>query len=125
MRSVGYIVLAVAASISLVFVNILKPASLEAAAFLGAWLILPYAVLALILMLPEKKDRASKVADVVVATLVAGGGLLFLVDILFLRPDPQGGIAVLLTPLYQIVGIPVLLPTCRWLLGKFSTELDA
>ena len=119
MRAVGYIVLAVAASTSLIFVNVLKPASLEAAAFLGAWLMLPYAALALILMF-RAKNRASSVANVVVATLVAAGGLLFLVDIIFLRPDAQGGIAVLFTPLYQIVGIAVLLPTCRWLLGKFN-----
>lgn len=124
MRTVGYIVLTVAGSISLVFVNVLKPTSIGAAAFLSMWLILPYAALALTLMF-FAKERASKVANVIVAVLVAGSGLLFLADVIFLRPDPQGGIAVLFTPIYQAFGIAVLLPTCQWLLGKASTELDA
>ena len=119
MRAVGYIVLTVAASISLVFVNVLKPTSLGAAAFLSTWVILPYAALAATLMFSAK--RASKVANVIVAVLVAGGGLLFLADVIFLRPDPQGGIAVLFTPIYQALAIAVLLPTCQWLLGKVST----
>jgi hypothetical protein len=120
MRAVGYIVLTVAASVSLVFVNVLKPTSFGAAAFLSTWLILPYAALALTLMF-SAKERASKVANVIVAVLVAGGGLLFLSDVIFLRLDPQGGIAVLFTPIYQAFGIAVLLPTCQWLLGKVST----
>lgn len=120
MRAVGYIVLALASSISLVFVNVLKPTSLGAAAFLSAWLIVPYAVLA-VTLLRSARERASKVANVIVAVLVAGGGLLFLADVIFLRPDPQGGIAVLLTPIYQAFGIAVLLPTCRWLSRKVDT----
>lgn len=116
MRAVGYIVLAAAASISLVFVNILKPTSVGATAFFSAWLVLPYVVLALLIY--AAKERASMVANVTVAVLVAGGGLLFLTDVIFLRPDPQGGIGVLFTPIYQAIGIALLLPACQWLAGK-------
>jgi hypothetical protein len=56
-----------------------------------------------------------------VTVVVSVSGLLFLADVIFLRPDPQGGIAVLLTPVYQAIGIIVLLPTCHWLIGKAST----
>jgi hypothetical protein len=117
MRAVGYIVLTVAAALSLVFVYVLKPSSLGAAAFFSAWLMLPYAALALTLKFAAK-ERASMVTIVTVAVLMAVGGLLFLTDVIFLRPDPQGGIAVLFTPIYQAFGIALLLPACKWLLGK-------
>ena len=117
MKAIGYTILAIAASVSLVFVNVLKPDSLGATAFIAAWLLLPYAALALALMFLAK-ERASAIAHVVVTALVAGSGLLFLTDVIFLHPDPQGGIGVLFTPIYQAIGIIVLLPTCHWLIGK-------
>lgn len=116
-NAIGYAVLAIAASASLVFVGILQPTSAGAAAFLAAWLALPYAILALGLRL-FAKERTSAIAVTLVAALVAAGGLLFLVDVIFLRPDAQGGIAVFFTPAYQIVAIAVLLPACRWLVGR-------
>jgi hypothetical protein len=119
MKAISYAVLAIAASVSLVFVNVLKPNSLGATAFIAAWLLLPYAALALGLAF-FAKERASELTYVVVTVVVAGGGLLLLTDVIFLHPDPQGGIAVLFTPIYQVVGIGVLVPTCRWLIGKAS-----
>jgi hypothetical protein len=119
MKAISYAVLAIAASVSLVFVNVLKPNSLGATAFIAAWLLLPYAALALALTF-FAKERASAIAYVVVTAVVAGSGLLFLTDVIFLHPDPQGGIAVLFTPIYQAIGIAVLVPTCRWLIGKVS-----
>lgn len=102
MKAIGYTVLAIAASVSLVFVNVLKPDSLGATAFIAAWLLLPYAALALALMLLAK-ERVSAIVYVVVTALVAGGGLLFLTDVIFLHPDPRGGIGVLFTPIYQAI----------------------
>ncbi len=119
MKAIGYTVLAIAASVSLVFVNILKPNSFGATAFMAAWLLLPYAALALGLTF-FAKERTSAIACVVVAVVVAGSGLLFLTNVIFLQPDPQGGIAVLFTPIYQAIGIGVLVPTCHWLFGKAS-----
>ena len=114
MKAVSYAILAIASSVSLVFVYALKPTSLGATAFISAWLLLPYAVLALGVKF-FAKGRASGIAPVVVTGGVAGGGLLFLTYVIFLHPDPQGGIAVLFTPLYQALGTGVLVPTSRWL----------
>jgi hypothetical protein len=119
MKVVGYTVLAIAASVSFAFVNFLKPNSLGATAFITAWLLLPYVALALALMF-FAKERASAIAYVVVTVVVAAGGLLFLTDVIFLHPDPQGGIGVLFTPIYQAIGVVVLLPICHWLFGKVS-----
>lgn len=118
MKSISYAVLAVAASVSLVFVSVLKPDGFGATAFIAAWLLLPYAALALALGF-FADERKSATAYMVVAVLVAGSGLLFLTYIIYLNPDPQGGIAVLFTPIYQAIGIGVLVPTCRWLVGRW------
>ena len=117
MKAISYAVLAIAASVSLVFVNVLKPDGFGATAFIAAWLLLPYAALALALAFLAK-ERTSAIAYVVVAAVVAGGGLLFLTYVIFLNPDPQGGIAVFFTPIYQAIGIGILLPTCHWLVGR-------
>src|SRR5882724_5859633 len=119
MKAFSYAILAVAALASLVFVTVLKPSSLGAAAFIAVWLVLPYAALAFGLMFLAK-ERASAIGYVVVVAIVTVGGLLFLTYVIFLHPDPQGGIAVLFTPFYQAVGIGILVPTCRWLAGKAS-----
>ena len=117
MKALGYEILALAALVTLAFVHILKPNSLGAAAFIAVWLVLPYAALALGLRL-FAKEHASAIACVVVIAIVTVGGLLFLTYSIFLNPDPQGGIAVFFTPAYQAVGIGILVPTCRWLIGK-------
>ena len=119
MKALSYAILAVSALVSIAFVNVLKPNSLGAAAFFTVWLVLPYAALALGLTF-FAKERASAIAYVVVVAIVTVGGLLFLTYVIFLHPDPQGGIAVLFPPVYQAVGIGILVPTCRWLIGRAS-----
>jgi len=113
-KALGFAILAIAAPVTLAFVNVLKPNSLGATAFIATWLLLPYAALALGLVF-FARERASAIGWVLVIAAVAGGGLLFLSYVIFVRPDPQGGIAVLLTPVYQAVGIGLLLPISRWL----------
>jgi hypothetical protein len=117
LRAIGYAVLGLAALVSLAFVHVLKPTSLEAAAFLSAWLLLPYALLA-VLLASRKEHITWTTANVVVCVLVALGGLLFLIDIIFLHPDAQGGIAVIFTPAYQMIGTALLLPISYWLVGR-------
>jgi hypothetical protein len=119
MKAIGYFVLVGAVLASLVFVQALKPTSLWAAVAFSAWLSLPYIVLALVLVFTVRK-RASMKASVFVIVVLAGAGLLFLTDIIYLHPDAQGGIAVLFTPIYQGIGMGVLLPLSHWLFGKFS-----
>jgi len=113
-KALGFAILAIAAPVTLAFVHVLKPNSPGASAFIATWLLLPYAVLALGLAF-FARERASAIGWVLVIAVVAGGGLLFLSYVIFIRPDPQGGIAVLLTPVYQAVGIGLLLPISRWL----------
>jgi hypothetical protein len=121
MKTLGYVVLVIAACVSLVFVHALQPTSLGAAAFLAAWLVLPYAVLALAVRF-FARTRAAAIACLMVTVAVAGGGLLFLTNLIFLHPDPQGGIAVVFTPIYQAIGIAVLLPVCHWLVGRARAQ---
>lgn len=114
MKTAGYVALAIATSITLLLVKVLRPNSIQAAAFISAWLLVPYAILAVILTIGGR-DRASTVANAAAALLISVAGLLFLVRIMFVWPDPQGAIAVFLTPAYQILGMAVLVPLCHWL----------
>ena len=114
--SLTYVLLIVAAIVSLFFVYLLKPTSAEATALFGIWLLLPYLILAVILAVSTRV--AIDVANLVVTLFVVVGGLLFLVVVIFLRPDPQGGIAVFFTPMYQGVAMAVLIPLSRWLFAS-------
>jgi hypothetical protein len=80
--------------------------------------LLPYIILAVILAFSTRV--AIDVANLVVTLFVVVGGLLFLVVVIFIRPDPQGGIAVFFTPIYQGVAMVVLIPLSRWIFGKRS-----
>ena len=116
--SLAYVLLIVAAIVSLFFVYLLKPTSAEATALFSIWLLLPYIILAVILAFSTRV--AIDVANLVVTLFVVVGGLLFLVVVIFIRPDPQGGIAVFFTPMYQGVAMVVLIPLSRWISGKWS-----
>ena len=116
--SLAYVLLIVAAIVSLFFVYLLKPTSAEATALFSIWLLLPYVILAVILAFSTRV--AIDVANLVVTLFVVVGGLLFLVVVIFIRPDPQGGIAVFFTPMYQGVAMMVLIPLSRWISGKWS-----
>jgi hypothetical protein len=112
----AYVLLVAAAVVSLVFVHSLKPTSAGAAAFFSIWLLLPYLILAIVLAI--RAHMATEIADLIVTVLVVAGGLLFLTIVVFVRPDPQGGIAVLLTPVYQGIAMVILVPLSRWISGK-------
>jgi hypothetical protein len=113
MRGVGRVSLVVAAVASLFVVRSLQPRGVGVALLLGIWLLLPYVVLAVVL--ETRSSPAADIANVVTTLLVAAGGLLFLIMVVFISPDPQGGIAVLFTPIYQGIATAVLLPLTRWL----------
>ena len=54
--------------------------------------------------------------------LVAGGGLAFLTLVIFVNPDPQGGIAVFFTPVYQGIAMMILFPLLRSALRKYRNR---
>ena len=116
------ILLGLAALVTLFFVRALQPGTTGVAIFLGFWLLLPYVVLAAALELSAHKPTAS--ADVVTMCLVAGGGLAFLTLVIFVNPDPQGGIAVFLTPIYQGIAMMILFPLLRSALRKYRHHLS-
>ncbi|HEY2337849.1 MAG TPA: hypothetical protein VGI18_10840 [Burkholderiales bacterium] len=116
MNRIAYTVLGFAAVASWLFVALLRP-SAWLAALLAAWLVLPYAMLAVAVRLGA--GRAGQIAGAVTSAIVAAAGLLFLTDVILLHPDPQGGIAVFFTPIYQVLALIVLLPVCRQLAEKW------
>jgi hypothetical protein len=113
---VGRLSLLVAALVSLFILWSLQPRSTGVAALLGLWLLLPYAVLAVVL--ESRSAVTTEIADVATTLLVVVGGLLFLIVVVFVNPDPQGGIAVMFTPVYQGIATVVLLPLTRRLFGR-------
>ena len=111
------VVLVGAAAASLFFVRTLKPSTTGAAIFLSVWLLLPYVVMGAVLELGARKPTAK--ADLIAMCLVAGGGLAFLTLVIFVSPDPQGGIAVLFTPVYQGIAMMIIFPSVRWAFRAF------
>jgi hypothetical protein len=111
---ITFLVLTIAACITVVFVKALKPTSTGAFLFFAAWLVLPYAVATAALITLRRKGNAS-VRWHLVATLVSVGGVLFLTDVIFWRPDAQGAIAVLMTPILQGVVTVVLVAVISWI----------
>ena len=116
LTAIAYLLLVAAAVVSLMFVHSLKPASVAAATFFSIWLLLPYLILAMVLA--TRARIATEIANLTVTVLVVAGGLLFLTIVIFVRPDPQGGIAVLFTPVYQGIAMVILVPLSRWISGK-------
>lgn len=110
MIKLAYACLALGALATLYFLKLLAPTSAAAAVVMGAWLVLPYLLLALALAFLARKRTYIGIA---IATTLGGVG--FLVYVIFVRPDAQGAIAVMFTPLYQLVGAVVLLAVWdRW-----------
>lgn len=107
--------LGIAALVSVVVVRSLEADSTGLNVFLTVWLLLPYVGLSFLLM--ARAPRATVLANCATTLLVAAGGLLFLVKVVFADPDPQGGVAVLLTPVYQGIATIVLVPLTRRLFG--------
>ncbi|MFA6052677.1 MAG: hypothetical protein WC762_08805 [Methylobacter sp.] len=110
---ITFFLITVAACITVVFVKALKPTSVGAFAFFAVWLVLPYVVMSIALILLWRK-RALSVHWHVVAVLVSIGGIVFLTNVIFWHPDAQGAIAVLMTPILQGGALALLLPMASW-----------
>ena len=110
-KSLAVLCLALAAITSVFMVGTLKPTSWGAHVFFAGWLCLPYAAM-LHLLLRRRKARIRDVSRPLAVALVSIAGLLFLLDTVVWRPDAQGAMAVLMTPIIQggllAIGLPVL-----------------
>ncbi|WP_126452598.1 hypothetical protein [Sulfuriflexus mobilis] len=108
-----FILMAVAACTTIFFVSALKPTSTGAFVFFAVWLILPYVIICVALLILQRKGTAS-FHWYVVAVIVTIGGILFLADVIFWHRDAQGAIAVLMTPILQGGALALLLPIAWW-----------
>jgi hypothetical protein len=106
-KPIAYVALAIAALLTPVFVRALQPTTWTFGVVLAAWLLAPY--LALAAWVAVARTRQWTATASFVSTFVAAGGMAFLVNILFVHPDPQGGIAILFMPIYQAAAAAVLI----------------
>lgn len=95
-------------------VSALKPTSAGAFCFFAVWLALPYASMGAVLIALRRR-RTNAVHWHVVAAAVSVGGVLLLVDAILWRPDAQGAIDVLMTPILQGGASVLLSPIAAWL----------
>ncbi len=113
MKSTTLVLIAIAAIISVVFVNTLKPTSTKAFIFFSVWLTLPYIIMSAALIFLDCKGKAS-FYWYVVGVVVSVSGILFLANVIFWHPDAQGAIAVLMTPILQGGVLAFLLTIWYW-----------
>ncbi|MBK5291306.1 MAG: hypothetical protein JJE04_06495 [Acidobacteriia bacterium] len=114
MIPITFLLIAMAGCTTVLFVGVLKPTSTAAFVFFSVWLIFPYTAMSAALILLRRKGNQS-FHWYVVAVIVSTGGILFLADVIFWRPDAQGSIAVLMTPILQGGALALLLPVVWWL----------
>lgn len=108
-----FVLIAVAACITVFFVKALKPTSGGGFLFFVIWLVLPYAIMCARLILLRRNGSPSA-HWYVVTVLVSIGGILFMADVIFWHPDAQGAIAVLMTPILQGGASALLLSVASW-----------
>lgn len=110
---ITFILIAVAACLTIFFVSALRPTSTGAFVFFTVWLNLPYAVVCALLLVLHRKGTSS-FHWYAVAVIVSIGGVLFLADVIFWHRDAQGAIAVLMVPILQGGALALLLPLAWW-----------
>lgn len=118
MNRVALAILIAAAGADLFFVRALQPSTIGAGLLLAVWLLTPRVVSAAWLIVARGSRRHSAVAGVV-TTIVAAAGASRLVHIVYARPDAQGPIAVVLTPIYEMAALVVLAPISAWLAARW------
>lgn len=119
-KRLSFLALLVATVTTLAMARVLQPTTIEADILFSGWL-LPYVLLAGIVAM-WSRNRAAALANLATTVLVAGGGLKFLADVIFFHPDPQGPIALLMTPILQGVGIAIAAPLSHWALRRYFTR---
>lgn len=113
----AFFFIAVAAGSTVLFVSALKPTSTGVFVGFAVWLMFPYAVMSAVLIFLQRKGAASFHWHVA-AAIVSIVGILFLANVIFWHPDPQGAIAVLMTPILQGGALALILPAAGWMSRK-------
>lgn len=109
--------LVIAAIITVACVQALKPISVGAFLFWATWLVAPIVVAGAALIVAKRANRLRAHWNLT-AILMAISGVLYLADVIFLRPDAQGAVAVLMTPILQMGVALLLFPALGWLLRQ-------
>jgi hypothetical protein len=91
----------------------LRPSSAGAFLVLAAWLTAPHVMTIAALLWSWRTGRSSW-SWCVLALVVSAGGILFLLDVVFWNRDAQGAIAVVMTPVLQVLAAVVLAPLAWW-----------
>ena len=109
--SFTYLVLLIAVSIILYFLIVVKITSISAFVFFLAWLSSPHVILALFLRFNTFKKNIELTYWCIVTQIVSVSGVLYLADCIFWNSDAQGGLAMAMTPIFQvlIIGFFVLI----------------
>jgi Kef-type K+ transport system membrane component KefB len=107
------LLLCVTASITTWFIVQLKPSSTSAGLWVAALLITPYAAM-LVWLMARRRRRQSVEAWCVLAVLMAMAGLYILADAIYIHPDPQSAIAVLVVPVLQLIMFVLGALFIRW-----------
>jgi hypothetical protein len=105
--------LGVAACVTLFFVVKLQPSSVGAFAFAAVWLTLPHAAMAALLLALQRRGKPL-LPWCIAAALVAVLGLYVLVDAIYLHPDAQSAIAVVIAPVLQGIVFLLAAPLAWW-----------
>lgn len=120
--STTFLLIAIAACITVLSVSALEPTSTGAFIFFAVWLSFPYIIMGAVLIVLQRKGTASfywYIATIIVSI----GGVLFLADVIFWHPDAQGAIAVLMVPILQ--GGGALLLSVVWWLSRNARAKNA
>ena len=83
------------------FVTALKPVGFGAFIFFLLWLTAPYVLLAFFYQKEEITPRKKNIA----IWLIVLGGLAMHIDMIFINPDAQGALGVLIVPVLQFIAI--------------------
>ena len=108
------LLIAIAACTTVLFVSTLKPASTGAFIFFAVWLVSPHIIIGTVLIFLRTRSKVP-FHSCVVAVILSAGGILYLADVIFWRPDAQGALAVLMTPLLQGGALMLFLSVARWI----------
>ena len=111
---ITFVLIVIAACVTFFFVGTLKPSSTTAYLFFAGWLTLPHVFIYAALIVLQRKRKGS-LYWYLAGVMVSVGGVVFLADIFYWHPDAQGAIAVIMTPILQLVMLIVLVPVAWWL----------
>jgi hypothetical protein len=107
-------VMAIALCATIYFTLALKPSSFNAFIFFATWLSAPYLVMGIGLFFLHKHGGAG-VYWCALAVLISAGGIIYLLDVIYWHRDAQGAIAVVMTPVLQMIACAIFAPVAWWL----------